>query len=137
VIVMARPHEEIKRRRRWRAEYDANIAALEAKYGLPYEKLPEALRLPPPEHPRRENARRYDNRSNDTWRSWLRARVENRLGWRTLRRHYLASVEKFRQAEIVVRKLRAKRTGRGKPLDRKAHVHARERIDAREWRDEL
>jgi hypothetical protein len=143
---MARPpHEIIHERARWEIEYDAQRAALEAKYGVPYEKLPEILRYPPPEHPQHGNPRRFDyvslfgRRYNARSRSSRRLILAGRdqLGWRTRREHYLDRVEKFRQAEIAVRKLRTKRTGRGKPLDRKAHVHARERIDAREWRDEL
>jgi hypothetical protein len=135
------PHEIISARRVDDAEFDAVRARLEAKYGVPYEKLPEVLRYSAPEHPRRRNPRRYNYRVSDSrWifpRSVGRPRQQKRLGWRTERRLFLERVEKFRQAEIEVRKLRTKRTGRGKPVDRKAHVHVRERIAAREWRDEL
>lgn len=136
---MVRPHEEYERRERVDREYDANIAALEAKYGIPYEKLPEVLRYPPPEHPRRENPRRFDDVSmRRVWRNrTLRLRSRTSFGWRTQRQEYLRRLEQIRRAEIVVRQQRAKRTGRGKLFDRKAHVHARERIEAREWRDEL
>ncbi len=143
---MARaPHEIIEARRRWDVEYDARIAALEAKYGVPYEKLPAALRESPPEHPQRKNARRYDYLTVTAYRFNYQSKANRRrliarhdqLGWRTRRRQYLRDVEAVRQAEIVVRGMLAKRTGRGKLFDRKAHVHARERIEAREWRDEL
>lgn len=139
------PHEIIRERARWPEEDDAKRAALEAKYGVPYEKLPEILRYPPPEHPQCKNARRYDYVSLFGWRYNASSRSSRRLilagrdqlGWRSRRAGYLRRVEEFRQAEIAVRKLLAKRTGRGKLVDRKAHVHARERIEAREWRDEL
>jgi hypothetical protein len=139
------PHEIINARRAGDIEYDAWRASLEAKYGVPYDKLPEALRSAAPEHPQRANARRYDYRSVTGWRWNYQSRATrhtflapiDRLGWRTRRRQYLRQLEERRQAEIVVRQMRAKRTGRGKLLDRKAHVHARERIEAREWRDEL
>lgn len=143
---MARPpHIEIERRRRWDAEYDAHIAALEAKYGVPYDELPSALKSGPPEHPRHDNARRYDYLTQTAYRFNYQSKSNRRrliarhdqLGWRSRRQFYLVQVEAFRQAEITVRQMRTKRTGRGKPLDRKAHVHARERVEAREWRDEL
>lgn len=143
---MARaPHEIIEARRRWDVEYDTHIAALEARYSVPYEKLPAVLKEAPPKHPQHENARRFDYLTETAYRWNYQSRSNRRrliarhdqLGWRTRRRHYLERVEAVRQAEITVRKMRAKRTGRGKLLDRKAHVHARERIEAREWRDEL
>lgn len=135
---MARPpHEEHAHRERIYRELEALEEQQIAKYGVPYEKLPEVLRYPPPEHPRQRVARRQDNRSNVTWRSRVWGRPESILGWKTLRKFYLAKLEQIRHAEIAVRKLRTKHTGRGKPLDRKAHVHARENIEAREWRDEL
>jgi hypothetical protein len=147
VIVMSRaaPHEEINRQRTARTERDAWRAQLEAKYGVPYERLPEVLRYEPPVHPQRQYARRFDYLAQLAYRFNYAARRNRlrlipgpgQLGWRRQRRRYLERLEERRRAEIVVRKLRAKRTGRGKPLDRKAHVHVRERIAAREWRDEL
>jgi hypothetical protein len=127
----------------WSREHEAHAAQLEAKYGVPYEKLPEVLRYAPPEHPRVKNARRFDYRTADSrWvfrgprekRPRLLARTQRRLGWRTERSYFLERVEKFRLAEIEVRKLRTKRTGRGKPLHRKALADAKYRLEAREWR---
>jgi len=136
---MARPHEDYERRERIDREWDERIARLEAKYGIPYDKLPEVLKRPAPEHPRRSNPRRFDDASmRRVWR--LRTLVlasRTAFGWRTQRKQYLQQLEAIRRAEIVVRQQRAKRTGRGKLFDRKAHVHVRERIEAREWRDEL
>lgn len=130
---MARPpHEEHAHRERVYRELEALEEQQVAKYGMPYEKLPEVLRYPPPEHPRQRVARRQDNRTVVSWRLG-----ESILGWKTLRKFYLAKLEQIRHAEIAVRKLHTKHTGRGKPLDRKAHVHAREQIESREWRDEL
>jgi hypothetical protein len=146
---MARaPHIEIARRRESDAEFAARRAQLEAKYGVPYDKLPDVLRWPEPEHPRGDGGRRFDYRTTTGYRWNYRARSDrrpfladigprDRRGWRSRRRAYLVRLEERRQAEIVVRGMLAKRTGRGKLFDRKAHVHARERIEAREWRDEL
>jgi hypothetical protein len=139
------PHEIINARRVDDAAFAVRKAQLEAQYGMPYDKLPEVLRYHAPAHPQRKNARRYDYRSlsgyrwnyqsKATRRTFLAA--PTRLGWRTERRWYLKRLEERRQAEIVVRKMRAKRTGRGKPVDRKAHVDARYQIEAHEWREEL
>jgi hypothetical protein len=116
-------------RRKWGQEYEAECARLEAKYGIPYEKLPEPLRYPKPDHPRVTNARRFDKFD-------LRYGPSS-IGWRHERIWYLVQLTRIRLAEIEVRKLRAKRTGRGKPLHRKAHVDALYRHEAREWREEL
>jgi hypothetical protein len=137
---MARPpHEEHEHRERVYRELEALEAQQVAKYGVPYEKLPEVLRYPPPEHPQRSTSRRFDDISmRRVWRHrTLRLASRTSFGWRTQRQQYLAKLEQIRRAEIAVRKLRTKHTGRGKPLDRKAHVHARERIEAREWRDDF
>ena len=130
------PHKVIAQRREQDARYDAECAQAEATYGLPIDKIPPVLRSKPPEHPARRKARRFDYRAQDSWRVWRMSRLPNRFGWRTERRLYLKEIKRRRQAEIVMRQLHAKHTGRGRPLDRKAHVDARRRIEDREWREE-
>lgn len=136
------PHERDNARKHAEAERDAIEAALEAKYGMPYEKLPPALRYPTPEHPQRTNTRRHDYKTDTSYNWNYRARslrrrpiADARLkrGWRPLRRAYLAEVERVRQAEIEVRKLRAVKKGRGKPLPKNYFAQRRDAIERREF----
>lgn len=134
------PHERIEARRKWEAERDAHEAALEAKYGIPYEKLPPELRLAAPAHPTRTIARRFDYRVYDrTWR--IRSLIEQRRrgvkrnGWRTERAAYLADVERVRCAEVEVRKQRAVKKGRGKPLPKNHFASRRNAVEKREFRE--
>lgn len=134
------PHERIEQRQKWESERDAHEAALEAKYGVPIDKLPGVLTLGAPKHPRATKARRFDYRVYDrTWRH--RTLIEQRIrgvernGWRTERRAFLRQVERFRQAEIEVRKLRAVKKGRGKPLPKNHFASRRNAVEKREFRE--
>jgi len=137
------PHVTIRERQRWGTERDAHEAALEAKYGMPYEKLPAALRHSPPKHPQQYNARRFDYVTRTGYRWNARSRAGRRSliatmdqrGWREQRRSYLRAVEDVRQAEIIVRKTRTKRTGRGKPRPKNAFAQQRLAIENREFRE--
>jgi len=134
------PHERIAAHKQWNIEYNAHVAALEAEYGVPYEKLPMALKHGAPKHPRRTKARRFDYRVYDrTWR--IRSLIEQRRrgvernGWRTERRTFLADVERFRRAEVEVRKQRAVKKGRGKPLPKNHFASRRNAVEKREFRE--
>jgi hypothetical protein len=134
------PHERIADKHKWEVERDAFEAALEAKYGIPYEKLPPALRQGAPKHPRAKTARRFNYRVYDrTWRirSIIEARRSGRQleGWRTERAAYLADVERVRRAEVEVRKQRAIKKGRGKPLPKNLVAQQRLAIENREFRE--
>jgi hypothetical protein len=134
------PHERIEARRKSEAERDAFEAALEARYGVPFEKLPTALRRGAPKHPRAKNARRFNYRVYDrTWRirSIIEARRSGRQleGWRTARTAYLADVERVRRAEVEVRKQRAVKKGRGKPLPKNHFASRRNAVEKREFRE--
>lgn len=134
---MGRPPHEIRNERRERDEdYFARREQLEAQYGLPINKIPGVLQRPPAAHPQHARARRYRNRARDSRRISVTARFAQRQGWRELRAQYLRELEQRRLAEIQVRQQLAKVTGRSRRVDRKAHVHIRERIEANEWRRE-
>jgi hypothetical protein len=137
------PHVTIRERQRWETERDAHEAALEAKYGIPYEKLPVDLRHGAPEHPRQRNTRRFDYVTRTGYRWNARSRAGRRVlyalpqqrGWREQRDAYLAEVERVRRAEIVVRRARTKRTGRGKPAPKNLVAQQRLAIENREFRE--
>lgn len=134
------PHERIAKQKLWEAERDAFEAALEAKYGMPFDKLPPALRQGAPKHPSRTITRRFNYRVYDrTWR--IRTMLEERRsgrqrnGWRTERAAYLADVERVRRAEVEVRKQRAVKKGRGKPLPKNHFASRRNAVEKREFRE--
>jgi hypothetical protein len=118
----------------WRREDEAKQAKIAARFGIAWEDIPSdiasTLLHGEPEHPRQRVGRRLRHHGHSY-------RQDNVLGWRERLRGYVYGREKFRQAEIAIRKLLTKRTGRGKPLHRKAHVDARYQIEAREWHEEL
>jgi len=118
----------------WRREDETKQAQIAARFGIAWEDIPSDIALTlfygVPEHPQQRTGRRLRHHG----RSY---RQDNVLGWRERLRWYAYAQEKLRQAEIAVRKLLTKRTGRGKPLHRKAHVDALHRHEAREWREEL
>lgn len=135
------PHERIAAARKWEAERDAFEAALEAKYGVPYEKLPSALKSGEPKPPAK-NARRYDYVTRTTY-NWNYAQRKHRRrvipdaqqkrGWRVLRRSFLADVEAVRRAKIEVRKQRIVKKGRGKPLPKNHFAARRDAVERREF----
>lgn len=139
------PHESINANRAWAAQHEAEVAALEAKYGVPYEKLPSILQHDAPDHPQRGNARRFDYLTRTSYRWYSRSRRDRRRliagpgqrGWREQRANYLQQLEARRLAEVEVRKLRTKRTGRGRPEPRNLLAASRYAIEDREWREEL
>ncbi len=134
------PHERIAKQKLWEAERDAFEASLEAKYGIPFDKLPPALRQGTPKHPSRTITRRFNYRVYDrTWR--IRTMLEERRsgrqrnGWRTERAAYLADVERVRRAEVEVRKQRTVKKGRGKPLPKNHFASRRNAVEKREFRE--
>ncbi len=138
------PHQRIEASRKWNAEREAHEAALEAKYGIPYDKLPSALRHATPEHPQRKTARRYNYVTAFSYRWNYRSRASRRrfipgrdgdAGWRPLRAAYLRELEEVRQAEIEVRKQRAVKKGRGKPLPKNHYAARRDAVERREFRE--
>lgn len=98
----------------WALRYEAKCAQLEARFGVKYEQLPEALRHLPPEHPARTVARRFDNHAG---------RALPRFGWRTQRAFYLARLERFRQAEIEFRQQRFREKHPGRTRSRNPCTH--------------
>jgi len=138
------PHERIEKARRNEAASEAREAALEAKYGMPYDKLPAALRQLPSTSPAQVGGRRFDYLTQPTFHFYARARQYRRgtirdrnrkPGWRMVRAAHLREVERVRQAEIEVRKLRAVKKGRGKPLPKNHFAQRRDAIERREFRE--
>jgi hypothetical protein len=137
------PHEAIQARQQWEIDRDAFEAGLEAKYGIPYAKLPGVLRLGMPEHPQRDTGRRFDYRTLPTYRFNYAKKSERRqliaesgkAGWRHRRAGYLLHLEAVRQAEAAVRKLRAVKKGRGKRLPKNLIEQKHLAIENRELRE--
>lgn len=133
----------IRDERRWRERNDAEIEALEAQYGLPYEKIPSVLRHPAPEHPQRQQARRFGYLTRTAYRFNYQSRANRRrliavgsqIGWREKRAAYLRDLEARRNAEIEVRKLRTKRTGRGKVVPKNLREQSLDAVERRELRE--
>jgi len=133
------PHARIAAARKWEVDRDAFEAALEAKYGVPYDKLPTALKSGAPKRPRK-NARRFAYTVYDrSWRlRWDREAArrragKNRNGWRNERKAFLADVERFRRAEVEVRKQRIVKKGRGKPLPKNHFAQRRDAVECRDF----
>lgn len=131
------PHVRIAAAKKWEADRDAFEAALEAKYGVPYDKLPSALKSGAPKRPRK-NARRfaytvYDRSWRQRWSTEAYRRGIKRNGWRYDRKMFLADVERFRQAEVEVRKQRIVKKGRGKPLPKNHFAQRRDAVERRDF----
>lgn len=139
----APPHVRIQEERAWRDRHDAEIDALEAQYGVPYEKLPAVLRHAAPEHPQRSQVRRFGYLTRTAYNYYRRSRRDRRrlvaapgqTGWRAQRAAYLRDLETRRNAEIEVRKSRIKRGGRGKVLPKNLREQSRDAVERRELRE--
>lgn len=139
----APPHLRIRNEKTWRERHESHVAALEAQYGVPYEKIPSVLREVAPTHPQHEQARRFGYLTRTAYNFNYRARrgrrrlmsESGRGGWREDRAGYLRALERRREAEVEVRKLRYKRGGRGKVPPKNVREQALKAVERRELRE--
>jgi len=102
---------------------EQEMALLEVRYGVPWEQIPEILRmLDPPEHPQGRIHRRGNYISGPSF--------SRHNGWRLLRDGipgyygfgFKYDVERRQRALVEARRLRSKRKGRGKPAGRRPEL---------------